>query len=139
MHPGIQTGERLVQIAIDELKELAKREIRRKERDENEMRENADDSASEDDSTYGDSSSRTRGREGSRAEDNRIQSQYGGAFQAINTCQWLDIGRIGCRLLGVEKLSDLEWFYLKMLLTGQKDLRTNTSWSMKCRTILPPS
>ena len=30
MHPGIQTGERLVQIAIDELKELAKREIRRK-------------------------------------------------------------------------------------------------------------
>ncbi len=124
MHPGIQTGERLVQIAIDELKELAKREIRRKERDENEMRENADDSASEDDSTYGDSSSRTRGREGSRAEDNRIQSQYGGAFQAINTCQWLDIGRIGCRLLGVEKLSDLEWFYLKMLLTGQKDLRT---------------
>ena len=124
MHPGIQTGERLVQIAIDELKELAKREIRRKERDENEMRENADDSVSEDDSTYGDSSSRARGREGSRAEDNRIQSQYGGAFQAINTCQWLDIGRIGCRLLGVENLSDLEWFYLKMLLTGQKDLRT---------------
>lgn len=60
----------------------------------------------------------------SRAEDNRIQSQYGGAFQAINSCQWLDIDRIGSRLLGKEKLSDIEWLYLKMLLTGQRDLRT---------------
>lgn len=126
MHPGIQTGERLVQIAVDELKELAKREIRRKERDEDEMRESADRSFSGDgeDDPYGQSPSRPREREGSRAEENRIQSQYGGAFQAINTCQWLDIDRIGCRLLGTEKLSDLEWLYLKMLLTGQKDLRT---------------
>ena len=126
MHPGIQTGERLVQIAVDELKELAKREIRRKERDEDEMRESAERSFSgdEEDDPYGQSTSRPREREGSRAEENRIQSQYGGAFQAINTCQWLDIDRIGCRLLGTEKLSDLEWLYLKMLLTGQKDLRT---------------
>ncbi len=126
MHPGIQTGERLVQIAVDELKELAKREIRRKERDEDEMRESADRSFSGDgeDDPYDQSPSRPREREGSRAEENRIQSQYGGAFQAINTCQWLDIDRIGCRLLGTEKLSDLEWLYLKMLLTGQKDLRT---------------
>ena len=126
MHPGIPTGERLVQIAVDELKELAKREIRRKERDEDEMRESADRSFSgdEEDDPYGQSTSRPREREGSRAEENRIQSQYGGAFQAINTCQWLDIDRIGCRLLGTEKLSDLEWLYLKMLLTGQKDLRT---------------
>ena len=126
MHPGIQTGERLVQIAVDELKELAKREIRRKERDEDEMRESADRSFTGDgeDDPYGQSPSRPREREGSRAEENRIQSQYGGAFQAINTCQWLDIDRIGCRLLGTDKLSDLEWLYLKMLLTGQKDLRT---------------
>ena len=126
MHPGIQTGERLVQIAVDELKELAKREIRRKERDEDEMRESADRSFSgdEEDDSYGQSPARPREREGSRAEENRIQSQYGGAFQAISTCQWLDIDRIGCRLLGTEKLSDLEWLYLKMLLTGQKDLRT---------------
>ena len=126
MHPGIQTGERLVQIAVDELKELAKREIRRKERDEDEMRESAESSFSGDveDDPYGQSSSRPRQRESSRAEENRIQSQYGGAFQAINTCQWLDIDRIGCRLLGTDKLSDLEWLYLKMLLTGQKDLRT---------------
>ena len=126
MHPGIPTGERLVQIAVDELKELAKREIRRKERDEDEMRESADRSftGDEEDDPYGQSPARPREREGSRAEENRIQSQYGGAFQAINTCQWLDIDRIGCRLLGTEKLSDLEWLYLKMLLTGQKDLRT---------------
>ena len=117
-HPEIPTGERLVQIVIDDLKEIAKHEIRRKERDEEEMRENADENGS------GAESSRSAEGPGSRAEDNRIQSQYGGAFQAINSCQWLDIDRIGARLLGRKKLSDLEWLYLKMLLTGQRDLRT---------------
>ena len=117
-HPEIPTGERLVQIVIDDLKEIAKHEIRRKERDEEEMRENADENSS------GAESSRPADGPGSRAEDNRIQSQYGGAFQAINSCQWLDIDRIGARLLGRKKLSDLEWLYLKMLLTGQRDLRT---------------
>lgn len=124
MHSEIPTGERLVQIAIDELKELAKREIRRGERDDDEMRENADDSADADASSRGNDFSRRGENESFRAEENRIQNQYGGAFQAINTCQWLDIERIGCRLLGVERLTNPEWLYLKMLLTGQKDLRT---------------
>ena len=123
-HPGIPTGERLVQIVIDELKEIAKREIRRKERDEEEMRENGDEAGSADSIGSGENDSRIPENAGSRAEDNRIQSQYGGAFQAINSCQWLNIDRIGTRLLGKKKLSDIEWFYLKMLLTGQRDLRT---------------
>ncbi|MDO5133690.1 MAG: hypothetical protein Q4D81_12040, partial [Eubacteriales bacterium] len=165
LHPGIPTGERLVQITIDELKEITKREIRRKEREEEEFSEDASGSLSGDSgsgSDYGlsgDSGSGSRRKDGnpehsgnghpgedaaglysgsapgrsgyesaaSRAEDNRIRSQYGGAFQAINTCQWLDIEQIGGRLLGRdpgERLSDIEWLYLKMLLTGRKDIRT---------------
>ena len=108
-HANIPTGERLIQIVIDELKELAKQEIRRKERDED--REEAEDGG-------------PRLQAEDRAEENRIQSQYGGAFYAINTCQWLDITRIGCRLLGKKKLTAIEWLYLRMLLTGQRDLRT---------------
>ncbi len=123
-HPGIPTGERLVQIVIDELKEIAKHEIRRKERDEEEMRENGEEAGSAGSIVSDENDSRIPENAGSRAEDNRIQSQYGGAFQAINSCQWLDIDRIGTRLLGKKKLSDIEWFYLKMLLTGQRDLRT---------------
>ena len=110
-HENIPTGERLIQIAVDELRELARREIRRRERDERGQDQDQDSSA--DDSVSG-----------GRAEDNRIQSQYGGAFYAINTCQWLDITRIGCRLLGKKRLTAIEWLYLKILLTGQKDLRT---------------
>ena len=139
MHPEIPTGERLIQISIDELKELAKREIRRKERDADreEAAEGgwAETAGIRDRQKTGGQVSRRTGSEvsdsslsgGSRAEDNRIQSQYGGAFQAINTCQWLDIARIGRRLLGLPqeaRLSAIEWLYLKMLLTGQKDLRT---------------
>lgn len=138
LHPEIPTGERLVQIAIDELKELARREIRRKERDAD--REDTPETGWEETASVSGrhgSAAETRsdgsmaGRagidEGSRAENNRIRSQYGGAFQAINSCQWLDIGRIGRRLLGLPqeaRLSAIEWLYLKMLLTGQKDLRT---------------
>lgn len=113
-HPEIPTGERLIQIAIDDLRELAKREIRRMEKD-SDKESGADAGRTESQDTTG----RSPG-----AEENRIQSQYGGAFHAINTCQWLDIGRIGCRLLGKKRLSAVEWLYTKMLLTGQKDLRT---------------
>lgn len=138
-HPGIPTGERLIQIAVDELSELAKREIRRRERDERDE-DAAEGSAGEGDSSlsggaerhapsdaagYAADGSRQRGQSDSSAsEDNRIQSQYGGAFQAVRTCQWLDITRIGCRLLGRRRLSAAEWLYLRMLLTGQRDLRT---------------
>ncbi len=113
-YENIPTGERLIQIAIDDLKELAKHEIRRRERDEE--REDGEDSADM-------RADRSPSSE-ARAEDNRIQNQYGGAFYAINTCQWLDIDRIGCRLLGKKRLSAIEWLYLRMLLTGQKDVRT---------------
>ena len=77
-HANIPTGERLIQIVIDELKELARQEIRRRERDED--REESEDTG-------------PRIQAEDRAEENRIQSQYGGAFYAINTCQWLDITR----------------------------------------------
>lgn len=125
-HPNIPAGERLVQITVDELKEISRREIRRRERNEEDLRANAEDDSfpGREDSYEAFEKAYTRSGGSSRAEDNRIQSQYGGAFQAISACQWLNIDRIGCRLLGKKKLSDLERLYLKMLLTGRKDIRT---------------
>ena len=121
-HENIPTGERLIQISIDELKEIAKGEIRRRERDEEREGYGAGEPSA---IRAGEPSAGTAGdRPAGRAEDNRIRSQYGGAFYAINTCQWLNISRIGCRLLGKKRLTSLEWLYLKMLLTGQRDLRT---------------
>ena len=132
-HENIPTGERLVQIVLDELKEQAKAEIRRKERDDAKNdpagnlladKEDGSDSFSVTGNVAGKAGSGDFLNDGSPAEENRIQSQYGGAFHAINTCQWLDIGKIGKRLLGKKRLSAVEWLYLKMLLTGQKDLHT---------------
>lgn len=129
-HKNIPTGERLIQISIDELKEIAKGEIRRRERDEEKEGYAAGASSAirageqSADSAGDRPAGRTEDRYAGRAEDNRIRSQYGGAFYAINTCQWLNISRIGCRLLGKKRLTSLEWLYLKMLLTGQRDIRT---------------
>ena len=79
-HPEITTGERLVQIAIDELKEIAKYEIRRKERKEQEML-GSDEFEDPDGMGSPENAFPVQETAGSRAEDNRIQSQYGGAFR----------------------------------------------------------
>jgi len=96
----IPTGIRLIQVMIDELETRAKRAVRSKENAE----EDSSATSPEDEK-----------------ENNRIQSRYGGAFSMIRKCAWLNIDRIGLRLLGKERLTGTEWLYLKMALTGDGD------------------
>ncbi len=53
-----------------------------------------------------------------RSEQNRIRNDFGGAFSAIEHYAFLDIERIGCRILGRKNLTSAQWIWLKMLLTG---------------------
>ena len=100
---GIETGERFMNILADRLAEIARVKIRRMERDDKEN----------DDAEMTD--------EPGVREQNRIKNQYGGAFSAISHFAFLDIERIGCRILGRKKLTSAEWIWLKMLLTGMDD------------------
>ena len=100
---GIETGERFMNILADRLAEIARVKIRRMERDDKEN----------DDAEMTD--------EPGVREQNRIKNQYGGAFSAISRFAFLDIERIGCRILGRKKLTSAEWIWLKMLLTGMGD------------------
>ena len=61
------------------------------------------------------------GDELTRGEENELQTRFSGTFQMIRSCEWLDIDHIGRRLLGKDKLTSIEWFYLKMALTGECD------------------
>ena len=100
---GIETGVRFMNILADRLAEIARVKIQRMERDDEEN----------DDAEMTD--------EPGVREQNRIKNQYGGAFSAISHFAFLDIERIGCRILGRKKLTSAEWIWLKMLLTGMGD------------------
>ena len=100
---GIETGVRFKNILADRLAEIARVKIRRMERDD---KENYDAEMAD---------------EPGVREQNRIKNQYGGAFSAISHFAFLDIERIGCRILGRKKLTSAEWIWLKMLLTGMSD------------------
>ena len=107
---GIETGVRFMNILADRLAEIARVKIQRMERDDKEN----------DDAEMTD--------EPGVREQNRIKNQYGGAFSAISHFAFLDIERIGCRILGRKKLTSAEWIWLKMLLTGMGD--KNVSYVM---------
>lgn len=100
---GIETGVRFMNILADRLSEIARVKIQRMERDDKEN----------DDAEMTD--------EPGVREQNRIKNQYGGAFSAISHFAFLDIERIGCRILGRKKMTSAEWIWLKMLLTGMGD------------------
>ena len=100
---GIETGVRFMNILADRLAEIARVKIQRMERDDKEN----------DDAEMTD--------EPGVREQNRIKNEYGGAFSAISHFAFLDIERIGCRILGRKKLTSAEWIWLKMLLTGMGD------------------
>ena len=102
----IETGTRLMHILADRLTEIARMKVRRMERGSGEDR----DSDESDD-----------GREPGQREENRIKNQYGGAFSAIEHFAFLDIDRIGCRILNRKKITAAEWIWLKILLTGLGD------------------
>ena len=122
---GIEAGPRLMNILSDRLSELARIKIRRMERDENEQAkdDSADAATFNSMDPYGNQGGSRRGSDGEpdRKEQNRITNQYGGAFSTIRNFGFIDIEKIGCRILHKKRLTSAEWIWLKMLLTGMSD------------------
>jgi DNA helicase-2/ATP-dependent DNA helicase PcrA len=94
-------GSRLIQIAADELEKRAKNTIRENDSDNDEDSEN------------------TTGSE--KAEENRIENDYGGALRNIRHCNFVNVKHVAQRLLGRSDITAAEWFYTRMELTGQCD------------------
>ena len=101
---GVEIGPRLLNIMSDKLTEIARFKIRRMEResDETEEQEQAE-------------------REPGLREQNRIRNEFGGAFSAIEHFAFIDVEKIGCRILNRKRLTSAEWIWLKILLTGMGD------------------
>ena len=101
---GVEIGPRLLNIMSDKLTEIARFKIRRMEResDETEEQEQAE-------------------REPGVREQNRIRNEFGGAFSAIEHFAFIDVEKIGCRILNRKRLTSAEWIWLKILLTGMGD------------------
>ena len=122
---GIEAGPRLMNILSDRLSEIARVKIRRMERDENEQAkdDSADAATFNSMDPYGNQGGSRRGSDGEpdRKEQNRITNQYGGAFSTIRNFGFIDIEKIGCRILRKKRLTSAEWIWLKMLLTGMSD------------------
>ncbi len=114
----IPTGVRLIQILLDELEERARVILKRRLREEN--AEQGTDAGAGDPGAVQEGAGRREERTG-RREENRIRNDFGGAFSQIRSCAWLNIDRIGEKLLNRPELTRTEWFYLKMALTGECD------------------
>ena len=113
---GIETGARLMHILADKLTEIARYKIRRMERDESEKRSSASDGGG-----FNSMDPYAETDEPGFREQNRIKNQYGGAFSAIDSFAFIDVERIGCRILHRKKLTPAEWIWVKILLTGMCD------------------
>ena len=127
----IETGVRLMNILADRLTEIARDKIRRMERDDK-RNYDVEMAAGTEPETEGSSQAASAAAFNSMdpyaetdepgfREQNRIRNQYGGAFSAIGHFAFLDIERIGYRILGRKKLTSAEWIWLKILLTGMGD------------------
>ena len=123
----IETGPRLLNILVDKLTERARCKIRRMERNDD---DDYGDGFSGGQSGSGereggersyDGGSRDHGGEPGFREQNRVRNQYGGAFAAIDNFAFVDVEKIGCRILNRKKLTSAEWIWLKILLTGMGD------------------
>lgn len=116
----IPAGVRLIQVTVDELLEEARHALRHKEQEDDEESEDAKGSGDVADGAE----AVPQGAQLSQKDENRLQNNYGGAFKMIRECGWLNIEHIGQRLLGKKKLTSIEWFYLRMALTGECDRTT---------------
>ncbi len=108
-HPNLATGVRLIQVAEDELEDEIKAVLKKR-------REQAD---------------KTQGEEAAPADprdENQIENDFGGAFGMVRSFGWLNLNHIAQRLLGKRRITSIEWFYLKMALTGECD--RNASYVM---------
>ena len=127
----LKTGVRLMNILADRLTEIARDKIRRMERDDK-RNYDVEMAAGTEPETEGSGQAASAAAFNSMdpyaetdepgfREQNRIRNQYGGAFSAIGHFAFLDIERIGYRILGRKKLTSAEWIWLKILLTGMGD------------------
>lgn len=93
----IPMGVRLVQVAATELETRARRVFKNRKRDNHEKQPGEE-----------------------KAAENQLENDYGGALKTIRNCGWLNYDAISKRLIG-HSPSAIEWFYLKMSLTGMCD------------------
>ena len=101
----IQPGPRLTGLMEDDLLELLKARLRRKDgysRRDREDREQEDQNRS-------------------RRENNRLENDFAGAFAQVRGRGFFNLQSIGKKILGRSSLSPVELFYLKMALTGECD------------------
>ena len=145
----IEAGPRLLSILSDRLSELARIKIRRMERDDRrdemgqddrrdemgqddrrdemgqgDRRDERDRSAgigAEEAATFNSMDPYSEESGAARRQENRVRNDYGGAFSSIEHYAFVDIERIGCRILKKKKLSSAEWLWVKILLTGTCD------------------
>lgn len=130
----LETGVRLVQVCAEEIADAARATLRR--RAIKEAHRHADDLAAgragdaveeallPGNDENGDASAALANLPEDERADRIVESQYGGAFAQIRDCRWLDLAHIGQRILGKRTLSAVEWFYLRMALTGECDRTT---------------
>jgi DNA helicase II / ATP-dependent DNA helicase PcrA len=50
-----------------------------------------------------------------------VEAKWAGAIELIDDYAWLNVSRIGARLTGDTNMPALQWFYLRLLLTGDAD------------------
>lgn len=92
----------IIQTAIEDLQELARKNARKMERKNREL--GADDISFDD--------------------QDPDENQFGGVAEKIRSLDWLDINAIGKHILGKDDLTPAEYTYLKMSLTGFSDHNT---------------
>ncbi len=92
----------IIQTAIEDLQELARKNARKMERKNKEL--GADDISFDD--------------------QDPDENQFGGVAEKIRSLDWLDIQAIGKHILGKDDLTPAEYTYLKMSLTGFSDHNT---------------
>lgn len=97
----------LIKVAEDELEERARIIMRKKKKQINERSSERERQDAE--------------KEMSQSEENSLNNNLGGAIRYIHKYGWINVSAIGGDLLGRDYLSASEWFYLKMLLTGECD------------------
>ncbi len=108
-YPSIETGERLIKVMNTDLEEMLEQVAAGRIRKQSDREEDEDKR-----------SGKGNQPEIRRKERNRIHNEFGGAFQMIENSDWLNIDRIGKRILK-RPLSAAEWTYLKLILTGNCD------------------
>lgn len=94
-------GVRLIQTAVDELEVRAKNALLNMDKD---VEEESDSTAKSE-----------------KAENNRIENDFGGALRSIKHCSFINVSHIAKRILGTDHITAAEWLYTKMELTGMCD------------------